>query len=230
MVRKFLPLRHKEATIGWRTFWGFSGIIIGRSTSCFFDTRDMEELKRSITQYGQVIGTQVLKVDGFLNHRLDVRLLAHLGKDVYEHFSDCDVDEIVTIEASGIGYAVLTAQFFNCPVVFAKKKGARNQSEGVYTANVHSFTHGNDNVVAVDKRYIRSGDKVLIMDDFLAYGEAVRGLLSICEQAGAEVVGVACAIEKGFQGGGDALRAQGVNLYSQAIVDRMDEHEIVFRD
>ena len=193
-------------------------------------TKDMELLKRSIAQYGQVVGTDVLKVDGFLNHRLDVSLLAQMGKDVYEHFANCDVNKIVTIEASGIGYAVLTAQFFGCPVVFAKKKGASNQAQGVYTAKVHSFTHGNDNVVAVDKRYIEASDKVLIMDDFLAHGEAVRGLLEICRQAGATVVGVACAIEKGFQGGGDALRQAGVNLYSQAIVDKMGPDGIVFRD
>ncbi len=206
---------------------GFPGYV-GRSNPAFC-LYDMELLERNITQYGQVIGTQVLKVDGFLNHKLDIRLLTQMGKDVYEHFANCDVNKIVTIEASGIGYAVLTAQFFDCPVVYAKKRGASNQSDGVYTAKVHSFTHGDDNVVAIDRRYVGKGDRVLILDDFLAHGEAVRGLLSICEQAGATVVGVACAIEKGFQGGGDSLRRDGVNLYSQAIVDRMDEHEIVFR-
>ena len=152
-----------------------------------------------------------------------------LVQDVYEHYKNCAVSKILTVEASGIAYAVLTAQFFDCPVVFAKKKGATNQADDVYCAKVHSFTHGNDNWVAVDKRYIEAGDRVLLMDDFLAHGEALRGMADIVRQAGATVVGAACAIEKGFQGGGDSLRQTGMEVYSQAIVQSMSEAGITFR-
>ena len=189
----------------------------------------MELLEQKIKQSGKVIGTEILKVDGFLNHQLDIALLCELGKDVYNHYQNCAVNKILTVEASGIAYAVMTAQFFDCPVVFAKKKGARNQDASVYTANVHSFTHGNDNVIAVDSRYLTAADRVLVMDDFLAHGEALRGLVDIVRQSGATLVGAAVAIEKGFQGGGDDLRQKGINIYSQAIVERMSEQEIVFR-
>ena len=189
----------------------------------------MELLQQKILQSGKVIGTEILKVDGFLNHRLDIALLCELGKDVYAHYQNCAVNKILTIEASGIAYAALTAQFFDCPVVFAKKKGAANQADDVYQSKVHSFTHGNDNVVAVDKRYLCAEDRVLVMDDFLAHGEALRGLIDLVRQAGATLVGAAIAIEKGFQGGGDSLRQAGVEIYSQAIVDKMSEQEIVFR-
>ena len=189
----------------------------------------MELLQQKIQQSGKVIGTDILKVDSFLNHQLDIALLCELGKDVYAHYQNCAVNKILTIEASGIAYAALTAQFFDCPVVFAKKKGSKNQSADVYTANVHSFTHGNDNVIAVDRRYLAADDRVLVMDDFLAHGEALRGLFDVVRQAGATLVGAAVAIEKGFQGGGDALRRQGIDVYSQAIVDKMDESGIVFR-
>ena len=185
----------------------------------------MEILERKIKQSGKVIGTDILKVDNFLNHQLDIALLCDMGKDVYEHFKNCAVGKILTVEASGIAYAAITAQFFGCNVVFAKKKGARNQDASVYTANVHSFTHGNDNVIAVDRRYIEAGDRVLLMDDFLAHGEALRGLVDIVRQAGATLVGAAVAIEKGFQGGGDGLRAEGIDVYSQAIVEAMSEAE-----
>lgn len=190
----------------------------------------MELLKQKIQQSGTVIGTDILKVDNFLNHQLDIALLYEMGKDVYEHYKNCAVGKILTIEASGIAYAAITAQFFGCNVVFAKKKGCKNQSADVYTAKVHSFTHGNDNIIAVDRRYIEAGDRVLIMDDFLAHGEALRGLIEVVKQAGATLVGAAVAIEKGFQGGGDELRAQGVEVYSQAIVESMSEETgVTFR-
>lgn len=195
--------------------------------SCFFV--NMELLERKIKQSGQVIGTDILKVDSFLNHQLDIALLRQLGQDVYEHYKNCAISKILTVEASGIAYAALTAQFFDCPVVFAKKKGATNQSQDVLTAKVHSFTHGNDNWVAVDRRYIQPTDRVLLMDDFLAHGEALRGLADIVRQAGATLVGAAVAIEKGFQGGGDDLRAQGMEVYSQAVIQSMSEQGVTFR-
>lgn len=189
----------------------------------------MELLEQKIKQSGKVIGTEILKVDSFLNHQLDIALLCDLGKDVYHHYQHCAVDRILTIEASGIAYAVLTAQFFHCPVVFAKKKGASNQSSNVYETKVHSFTHGNDVFIAIDRDDLQAGERVLLMDDFLAHGEALRGLMDICRQAGATVVGAAVAVEKGFQGGGDDLRQAGVEVYSQAIVQEMDEEHILFR-
>lgn len=190
----------------------------------------MELLKEKIRQYGKVIGTEILKVDSFLNHQVDVGLLCEMGKDVYAHFANCAVDKILTVEASGIGYACLAAQFFGCDVVFAKKGKAANQSTNTYRTTVHSFTHGNDYTAIVDKAYLSSGERVLIMDDFLARGEAVNGLLDICAQAGAQVVGIAIAIEKGFQPGGENLRAQGYDVYSQAIVLSMSEDGIVFKE
>jgi len=201
--------------------------LAGTASSCQFVY--MELLERRIKQSGTVIGTNILKVDSFLNHQLDIALLCELGRDVYHHYQNCAVNKILTIEASGIAYACMTAQFFDCNVVFAKKKGAANQSADVYTANVHSFTHGNDNVIAVDRRYLKAGDRVLIMDDFLAHGEAIRGLMALVAQSGATLVGAAVAVEKGFQGGGDSLRQEGLEVYSQAIVDKMSESEIVFR-
>lgn len=189
----------------------------------------MKLLEEKIKTHGKVIGTEVLKVDSFLNHQVDVGLLCEMGKDVYNHFADCAVNKILTVEASGIGYACLAAQFFGCNVVFAKKAKAVNQSADVYKTTVHSFTHGNDYTATVDKKYLSQGDRVLIMDDFLARGEAANGLLELCRQAGATVVGIAIAIEKGFQPGGENLRAQGYDVYSQAIVAAMSEDGVEFK-
>ena len=190
----------------------------------------MELLEQKIQQCGTVIGTDILKVDNFLNHQLDIALLYEMGKDVYEHYKNCAVGKILTIEASGIAYAAITAQFFGCNVVFAKKKGCKNQSSDVYTAKVHSFTHGNDNIIAVDRRYVTAGERVLIMDDFLASGEALKGLIDVVRQAGATVVGCAVAIEKAHQGGGQAVRQMGIDVYSQAVVESMSEEAgVTFR-
>ena len=226
MVRKFLPFRRQGTTIGSKG--NLSLFVLAGGNLLFLLT--MELLKEKITQYGQVIGTEILKVDSFLNHQLDVGLLCEMGKDVYNHFADCAINKILTIEASGIGYACMAAQFFNCNVVFAKKARAANQSGNVYASTVHSFTHGNDYTATVDRRYLGPDDHVLLMDDFLARGEAVHGLLDICRQAGATVEGIAIAIEKGFQPGGVNLRAQGYRLYSQAIVMSMTEQGVVFAE
>ena len=190
----------------------------------------MELLKSTILEKGKVLPGDVLKVDCFLNHQLDVQLLSKMGKYVYDNFSDCKVDRILTVEASGIAFACLTAQFFCCPVVFAKKSRTSNVPGDCYMSVVKSYTHGNTNNIIVSKEYVKAGENVLIMDDFLAHGEAANGLVSIVKQANANVVGVVAAIEKGYQHGGDELRAKGYNVMSLAIIDKMDLSGIKFRE
>ncbi len=190
----------------------------------------MELLKSAILEKGKVLPGDVLKVDCFLNHQIDIQLLSKMGKYVYDNFSDCRVDRILTVEASGIAFACLTAQFFCCPVVFAKKSRTSNVPGDCYMATVKSYTHGNVNNIIVSKDYIKAGENVLIMDDFLAHGEAANGLVSIVKSAGAKVVGVVAAIEKGYQKGGDELRAKGYNVMSLAIIDSMDLSGIKFRE
>ncbi|MBQ9481049.1 MAG: xanthine phosphoribosyltransferase [Clostridia bacterium] len=191
----------------------------------------MELLKQKILAEGRVVGDGILKVDGFLNHQIDVELVSAMGKEIYERFKNDGVTKILTIEASGIGLAVMAAQYFGCKVLFAKKSRTTNMGNAdLYVSKAYSFTHQNENTVLVSKKYIQPGEKLLIVDDFLAHGEASRALLDIARQAGAEVAGVAIAIEKGFQGGGDEMRREGINLYSLAIVDSMDEGKIIFRE
>jgi len=190
----------------------------------------MELLKNTILEKGKVLPGDVLKVGSFLNHQIDVQLLSQMGKFVYDKLSDCKVDRILTVEASGIAFACLTAQFFCCPVVFAKKSRSSNMSSDCYVATVKSYTHGNTNNIIVNSEFIREGENVLIMDDFLARGEAAQGLIKIVGQAKANVVGIVAAIEKGYQGGGDKLREQGYNVLSLAIIDHMDVGSIKFRE
>ena len=191
----------------------------------------MELLKQKIRQEGKVIGDSVLKVDGFLNHQIDVELVNEMGRAIYDRFKDCGVTKILTIEASGIGLACITAQFFGCRVLYAKKSKTSNLgSSELYTSSAFSFTHQEKNTVLISKKYMPAEERVLIIDDFLAHGEATNALIDLVEQAGATLCGVAIAIEKGFQGGGDALRARGVPLYSLAVIDRMSEQDgVVFR-
>ena len=190
----------------------------------------MDSLKHAIKEKGKVLGGGVLKVGSFLNNQIDIKLLSEMGKDIYEKFKDCGVNKILTVEASGIAIAVITAQFFNCNAVFAKKSKTVNVDGETYSAKCFSFTHKNENTLIVPKEYLSMGDNVLIIDDFLAHGEAVNALTDIVVQAGANLSGVAIAIEKGFQGGGDALRAKGVNLYSLAVIESMENGKVVFRD
>ena len=190
----------------------------------------MEYLKAKILSDGVVKKGNVLKVDSFLNHQMDVRLYNEIGKEFYRLFGDCNVTKILTIEASGIGIACVTAQSFNfCPVVFAKKSKTSNVSDSVYTSQVESFTHGNVNTVIVSKEYIKPEDRILIIDDFLANGAALTGLIDIVGQAGATVVGAGIVIEKGFQDGGKKLRETGLRVESLAIVEHMDENGVTFR-
>ncbi len=168
----------------------------------------MRLLQERIRKDGRVLPGDVLKVDSFLNHQLDVPFLCELGKEFHRLFSDCGITKLLTVEASGIGLACLTAQYFGVPVVFAKKSKSKNLSDSVFSSSVESYTHGNTNTVIVSKQYLSPDDTVLIIDDFLATGSALKGLLDICRQAGAAVAGCGIAVEKVYQGGGEELRAE----------------------
>ncbi len=189
----------------------------------------MQLLEERILRDGKVYPGQVLKVSGFLNHLIDENLLDEVGKEISARFSEDGVTKILTVEASGIAIACAAAHYLHAPVLFAKKSKTSNVSDNCYKAEVKSYTHGNVNTVLVDKEFLSSSDRVLIVDDFLAHGAAVHGLISLIEQAGACLVGCAIAIEKGFQGGGDALRKSGVRVESLAIVDSMSDDSLTFR-
>lgn len=189
----------------------------------------MKLLEEKILNCGTVLPGNILKVDSFLNHQLDVSLLSELGKEFYRLFSSYNITKILTVEASGIPIACFAAQHFDVPVVFAKKGHHKNIGNDVYTAEVFSFTKGTSYTIFVSKKYLSSDDNILIIDDFLANGQAVLGLKKIIEDAGATLQGVGIAIEKGFQNGGKEIRSKGVNLKSLAIVDSMTDDSISFR-
>ena len=182
----------------------------------------MNFLEERILRDGVVKEGNVLKVDSFLNHQMDVALIDEIGKELYRRFGDRGVTKILTIEASGIALAFAAARYFNVPFVFAKKSKSVNIDGDVYAADVDSFTHKCTNRVIVSKKFLHAGERVLIVDDFLANGCALQGLISIVEAAGAEVAGIGIAVEKGFQQGGDLIRAKGYRLESLAIVESMD--------
>ena len=188
----------------------------------------MQLLEDRIRKDGKVIGTDMLKVDMFLNHQIDVGLIDEIAKEFFKLFKDCGVTRILTVEASGIAIAVLTAKYFNVPLVFAKKASHKNVGSDLYTAECYSFTHGKSYTMSVSKKYLPKGEKILIIDDFLADGNAVKALMKLVNDSGSETVGVGIAIEKGFQHGGKALRESGVNLQSLAIVESMNENSITF--
>lgn len=189
----------------------------------------MKLLEEKIANEGVSIGTDILKVDMFLNHQLDVNLLEEMGKEFYHLFKDCGATKIVTIESSGIAIAVFAAKYFNLPALFAKKANHKNVGNEVYSAKCYSFTHGKEYTMNVSKKYLNPSDKVLIIDDFMAGGNACNALIDIINQAGAEVVGIGIAIEKGFQPGGKALREKGYKVRSLAIIDSMNDGNISFR-
>ena len=191
----------------------------------------MQLLKDRILTDGVVKEGNILKVDSFLNHQMDIHLFEEIGKEFYRRFSDAGVNKILTIEASGIGIAAIVARVFGVPVVFAKKSQSINLDGSIYVTSVKSFTHGNVNNVIVSKKFIGPEDHVLLIDDFMANGCAMEGLISLCEKAGATIEGIGIAIEKGFQEGGDRLRNQGYTVRSLAIVDAMNAEtgEITFR-
>ena len=185
----------------------------------------MELLKQRIRKDGTVKGNDVLKVDSFLNHQMDVALFDEIGAEFLRRFDGCGVNKILTIEASGIGIACITARFFHCPVIFAKKSQTKNIAGEVYTTKVDSFTHGRVYDVIVSQKFLGPGDNVLIIDDFLANGAALAGLIDLVNQAGASLAGAGIVIEKAFQPGGDRLRASGVRVESLARIKSMSEEQ-----
>ena len=192
----------------------------------------MNCLEKRILKDGVVKPGNVLKVDSFLNHQMDIGLMNEIGQEFYKRFSDLKINKILTIEASGIAIAYGVAQQFKVPMLFAKKSKSINIAADTYVAEVESFTHKNKNTVVVSKQFLGPEDRVLIIDDFLANGCALQGLIAICDQAGASVEGIGIAVEKGFQVGGQVIRNLGYRLESLAIVDSMNAEtgEIVLRD
>ena len=186
-------------------------------------------LEEKILNEGTVLPGNILKVDCFLNHQLDTDFLLEMGKEIFELYRDDSVNKILTIETSGIPIAFAAAQFMKIPVVFAKKNKSENISDNVYHSTVTSFTRKNVYDAVVSKDFLGKDDRVLVIDDFLAKGNALCGLIDIINQAGATLCGCAIAIEKGFQGGGDELRAKGVRIDSLAIIDTMTENSLTFR-
>ena len=183
----------------------------------------MQLLKDRIQQDGIVMEGNVLKVDSFLNHQMDVTLFNEIGKEFARRFAGCGVNKILTVEASGIGIACITAQHFNVPVVFAKKSKTKNIAGEVYTSRVVSYTHGREYDIMVSKRFLGPADRVLLIDDFLANGAALLGLAEIVEASGATLVGAGIVIEKGFQPGGKLVRDRGIRVESLAVISSMDE-------
>lgn len=188
----------------------------------------MQELIERIKKDGKIKPGNVLKVDSFLNHQIDPKLGFAMAQEIKRLYADETINKVLTIEASGIALAVMTGYLFECPVVFAKKSKSSNVSDDLYTAAVHSYTHGTDHTVIVSKSYLNPGDRVLIVDDFLANGAALEGLRSIVEQSGAAVVGAAIAVEKAFQSGGARLRAEGMRIESLAKIASMSDDSIEF--
>lgn len=190
----------------------------------------MKKMEEKILQEGTILPGGVLKVGSFLNQQIDTPFMKEIGEEIARMYEGDEITRILTIESSGIPIAVSAGFAMGLPVVYAKKNKTSNISGDCYSTMVHSFTHGNNNNVIVTKEYIKPDDKILIVDDFLAHGSAIAGLIEIVEQAGATVVGCVAAIEKGFQMGGDALRKKGYRVESLAIIEEMTDTEIYFRD
>lgn len=188
----------------------------------------MKYLEDMIKEQGEIRPGGIVKVDGFLNHRIDYKVYREMGKEFYRLFKDDGINKILTVEASGIGIACVAAQYFEVPVVFAKKSKTGNIDSQLYSARAHSFTHGNDYTMVVSKKYLDGTDRVLIIDDFLANGQAILGLKSIIEQAGAVLCGCGIAIEKGFQEGGKLIRDMGIKLESLAVIKSISDDSIEF--
>ena len=189
----------------------------------------MEALKNKILREGEAIGTEIVKVDGFLNHQIDVAFVEELGREFKARFVGEEVTKVLTVEASGILVAAMAAKEFGyVPLVFAKKMAPSTMNGEFYGADVRSFTKGTVSNIRVAKKYLNSGDRVLIIDDFLAHGEALNGLISLVDQAGGKLAGAGIVIEKRFQKGGDAIRAKGVRIESLAAIERMRPGEVVF--
>lgn len=192
---------------------------------------NMELLKQKILAEGEIYEGNILKVDCFLNHRIDIPFLREIGREFHRLYKNDDVNKILTVEASGIAIGSMVAQEFECPLVFAKKNKTKNIAGDVYSTPVESFTHGTTYDIMVSKRFLGKGDRVLIVDDFLAVGNALKGLIKLVNESGAVLVGCGAVIEKGYQKGGDNLRESGIRVESLAIVEKMNHNngEIVFR-
>jgi len=189
---------------------------------------EMKLLHDKIMQEGKVLSSSVLKVDSFLNHQIDPLLMKEIGHEFANRFADQVITKILTIESSGIAPSVMLGLEIGAPVVFARKRKSLTLSDNLYTSKVHSFTKNETNDISVSRNFLSKDDNILIVDDFLANGEAVKGLLDIAAQAGANVVGVGIVIEKGFQDGGKLLREQGVRVESLAIVDSLEDGKVTF--
>ena len=189
----------------------------------------MNKLKQRIRTEGRVLPGNIVKVDGFLNHRVDVAFMQELADEFAKIFPIEDVTLVLTAEASGIALATICAQKYGVPLLFAKKAKSDNIEGGLYQSDIFSYTYKKKVTLLVAKDWIHSNDRVLIIDDVMARGEAMRGLCEIVEHAGATLVGIGVAVEKGFQGGGDALRAAGYPLHSLAVIDKAEPGNIVFR-
>jgi xanthine phosphoribosyltransferase len=191
----------------------------------------MKILEEKILEEGRVYPGNILKVDSFLNHQIDVGLLDVLGEAIYEKYKDKKITKILTIEASGIAVACSVAKHFNVPVIFAKKSKSLNLGDDVYVSRISSYTYGKEYDAVVSRDFLGKDDKVIIVDDFIAIGNAMKGLIEICDQAGAKIEGIGICIEKGYQHGGDDVRQMGFDVTSLAIIDDMKEDgTIIFRE
>lgn len=190
----------------------------------------MNTLKEKIQSEGLVIDNKILKVDHFLNHQIDPELTMEMGKAFFERFKDKKITKVLTLEVSGIPVAMTTALYFKVPCLFAKKSASLTLSQDTYKTEVHSFTKQKVFSVQVDKKFLSEDDHILIIDDFLANGKAMLGLIDLCEQAKAKIEGLGIVIEKGFQEGGKLLRAQGYELHSLAKIKHFENNQVVFED
>lgn len=188
----------------------------------------MQQMEEKILKEGQVLPGGILKVGNFLNQQIDTAFLSEIGSEIARLFDGTGANKILTIESSGIAIAAAAGITMGIPLVFAKKHKTSNVDGDIYSTTVHSFTHGTDYNVVVSSDYLKKDDRVLLVDDFLANGNALRGLVDLCSQAGAEVIGAAVAIEKRFQGGGDALREEGIRVESLACIESMDDESVTF--
>lgn len=190
----------------------------------------MKLLEEKIKSEGRVLPGKILKVDHFLNHQIDTALFMEMGKDFAEHFANTGITKVLTLEVSGIAVAFAAAHYLGVPVVFAKKTGSATLGDEVYTSKVYSYTKKKEYSIRVNKKFLTTEDKVLLIDDFLAVGQALGGMLDVCAQSGADVVGIGIAIEKVFQGGGDKYRAMGYDVYSQARIASFTDDSVIFEN
>ena len=189
----------------------------------------MNQIEERVLNSAQIIDGHIIKVDHFLNHQMDVHLILEMANLFYDYFKDKKINKIVTCEASGIGIAVVCGLKFNVPIVFAKKNPRMDENANNYQAKVFSYTKHLETQFNIDKRFLKESDNVLIIDDFLANGEAMRGLINMINQSQATIQGIGVVIEKGFQPGGDWLREKGYDLYSLCIIDKISDSQILLR-